>query len=341
MASVRRSSLHSLIEQILKDAAHLPFEGVVRVLQQAHPDAPDIGFDGPPYAEAIRFKQNPSLGFSSGDLHSVRRVADDGSGFRGFEVTTNFLGLAGVDSPLPNAYVEEFLHAAVHDDDVLVLGLLDIFHHRMVSMLVRSLEKYHHSATYRSNGSDRFSSRLADLSGGAASEQIDTGQRARFAAVFMRQARSESDIEYVLKKWFNDIDIHVVSCVPRWVQVPNDQRVRLGHANHQLGVDVVIGEFILDASSTFAISVGPLNKKQFQEFLPNGQAASEMRALLSQVDVDGLGARIQLHIDDDMQGMRLSSAPEEASALGWSSWLAGNISRPTTVTYTWENIGHD
>ena len=47
MASVRRSSLHNLIEQILKDAAHLPFEGVVRVLQQAHPDAPDIGFVGP------------------------------------------------------------------------------------------------------------------------------------------------------------------------------------------------------------------------------------------------------------------------------------------------------
>lgn len=339
MAGSRRSSLYSLIERLLEDGKSLPFEGVVRVLQESHHQHKPVGFDGPPRTEAIRFKQNPSLGFAASDLAGVRRVADDGSGFRGFEIVTNFLGLAGVDSPLPPAYLEAFLHEAEDEPDSLMIGLLDLFHHRLVSLLARVLTKYRHAGTYRADGSDRLSDRIAELAGGAADPNLDAGLRARFAGVFMQQARSEAQIESVLGSWFDDVAISVDSCVPRWVQVPADQRLRVGQANHQLGVDAVLGEFIRDASSTFAITVGPLDDRQFNEFLPNGQAAAELRSLLAQSEVDSLGVRVQLILDDEVRPARLSTDPDQAAALGWSSWLVGNISRPATITYTWEDVG--
>lgn len=338
MANVSRSTLNNLINRLLEDGASVSFEGAVRLLEEVHADAQPIGYEGPPRQEAVRFRQNTSLGFSTSDLQAAQRVADDGSGFRGFELVTNFLGLAGIDSPLPASYLEDLQHAEVDEEGDILLGLLNIFHHRMVSYLFRTLTKYQHAHAYRADGSDALSQRLGALAGGSTSGFVDNGLRLQFLPTFLRQARSEAAIETVLDHWFADVDLKVESCVPQWVRIPADQRVQLGQLNHQLGVDAVLGEFVRDASTMFAIEIGPLTREQFTDFLPNGAAAHELRMLLRQIDLDGLSVQVKLILDDDVEPVRLSTKTEEQSTLGWSTWLAGEVARPTTMTYTWEVI---
>ncbi|HEY0092707.1 MAG TPA: type VI secretion system baseplate subunit TssG, partial [Archangium sp.] len=94
-------------EALRPKASRLGFFQLVAFLERLTSEATRVGELGPVLQERIRFRHDPSLGFSSGDVSDValRQVPvqeDDALARRPlFEVVTTFLGLTGSASPLP------------------------------------------------------------------------------------------------------------------------------------------------------------------------------------------------------------------------------------------------
>ena len=333
MAGPDRQTLHRLIDRVLEDGARLPFEGVVRLLHEVQPQNRHVGHDGPPRTEPVRFRQRSNLGFGSGDLGGVRRVAETGSGFRGFEVTTNFLGLAGAESPLPAYYLEDFTEDL--DERNLVGGLLDLLHHRLLSLFYRAQQKHRHSTTYRWDASDPLSKNLLSFGGGEhATGRLEPGTVVRFASVLMRQSRSGEQIERCLQAAFPHVPLQLEPCLVRWVAIPPDQRLRLGTQNHQLGVDAVIGEMIRDRSSTFGLRIGPMPIEDFDDFLPGGGGHRQLKALLNHLVLDGIDCVVTLSLKGIVPPLVLAKRGQGGQRLlGCSARLTGHSQSNQTVSY--------
>ncbi len=340
MAPTLGSSDDRLIARCCTEAPRLAFAGVVRVLEEACPNAVPIGHQGPPRDEAMRFRLNVSLGFSASDITRIEAVDDDGSGFEGYEITTNFLGIVGTDSPLPAYYTDEIL--ADDDEPGAVTVFLDCFHHRLLSLVARGLTKYRHAASYRWSGDDPISRDLRLLGGDVAArdpQPLSGGSLVRYTCALIRPIRSGSELETVLRTHFEDLSITLTPCVARWIPVPTDQRCGLGHSNSTLGIDVTIGDEVLDRTCTYALRIGPVTRDAFQRLLPGGDLHAELRALLGRLESEGLDCLLTLELEPGaapdvvLDGRRHIAG----NRLGWSTWLGRDPDTPATVTILLES----
>lgn len=78
------------------------------------------------------------MGFPASELKAVEYDEADDS--RPPVIRTTFMGLYGVDSPLPTAYLDDIAqHREGHE---ALQGLLDIFSHRIMTQFYRIWRKY-------------------------------------------------------------------------------------------------------------------------------------------------------------------------------------------------------
>src|SRR5262249_61838352 len=124
-------------------------------------DGVSLGREGPPCREVVRLRPSLSLAFPESDVAAVERL-EEGDGAR-FLIETNFLGLYGSTSPLPTYYAEEMLQDT--SEESLVRGVLDLFHHRILSLLYRCGTKYRPYLHFRPAGDQEVSWRLLFLMG--------------------------------------------------------------------------------------------------------------------------------------------------------------------------------
>lgn len=76
---------------------------------------------------------------------------------------TTFMGLYGVDSPLPTAYIDDITQQ--REGHEALEGFLDIFNHRFMTQFYRIWRKYSYPATFESGGTDNTSQSLLGLIG--------------------------------------------------------------------------------------------------------------------------------------------------------------------------------
>ncbi len=101
------------------------------------------------------------MGFPASELKAVEYDEADDS--RPPVIRTTFMGLYGVDSPLPTAYLDDIAqHREGHE---ALQGLLDIFSHRIMTQFYRIWRKYSWPATFEPGGTDRLSQSLLGLAG--------------------------------------------------------------------------------------------------------------------------------------------------------------------------------
>lgn len=78
-------------------------------------------------------------------------------------IRTTFLGLYGVDSPLPTSYIDDI--AQRREGHEAIEGFLDIFNHRMMTQFYRIWRKYSYPASFETGGRDATSQCLLGLVG--------------------------------------------------------------------------------------------------------------------------------------------------------------------------------
>ncbi|WP_333602434.1 type VI secretion system baseplate subunit TssG [Atlantibacter hermannii] len=144
-----------------KDIWRANFYRFCQLLEQENPDAPKLGTTSHPGDDPVRFRPWPGMGFPVSTLRAVESKEDHPE--LPPTVRTTFLGMYGVDSPLPTAYLDDIAqHREGHE---AVASFLDIFSHRLITQYYRIWRKYAYPATFEACGRDSISQCLLGLVG--------------------------------------------------------------------------------------------------------------------------------------------------------------------------------
>jgi len=256
----------------------LGFYAALRRLECVYRDWPRLGEAHDPVHDPVRLGQHPSLAFQPSALTSVV----DGSKRRAPQVSISFFGVFGPFGPLPThltQYADERLR---HAGDATVIGFLDIFHHRLVSLFYRAWANAQPTVNLDRPETDRFARYVGALIGqstsaraGAPSEVDNIGL---FTAVhFSGRTRHGEGLAKVLQASF-DVPVSIEQFVGQWMDIPAEYCWLIPksapHAQSAIGVlgeSTRVGTQIWDRQSKFRVTVGPLNAADYQRFLPDGE----------------------------------------------------------------------
>jgi type VI secretion system protein ImpH len=317
-------------------AGDVRFVPLVALLEQLTSGAVRVGGDGPPAEEAIRFRHDPSLTFSSGDVSQVRlvpRVDEWGQSHGGpkhvFEVVTTFLGLTGASSPLPGYMVEEI--AQEDPDRPLRQQFLDLFHHRLLSLLYRALTRYMPEAEATRAGDDVWTRRVLALAGLDTYERgpsvgLSVSQLLRLAPLLATRARTGRTLELalsdVLREDLGEARVTVRQFSGSWVEVDAEQRMMLGKLNSHLGRTSMLGGKLFDRAGKFIIGISPLEGGTYHRLLPEGDLSPLVREVVALVVRDPLECALELGVREDVLGA-FQLKKKNAARLGRNTYLGG------------------
>lgn len=336
MASEERSAADpvSRVEGgVLANAWRYNFFNAVALLERLTPGAPRIGGVGPAAEEAIRFRHDPSMVFSTSDVSAInvreRRGGDPfASGPRKvYEVVSTFLGLTGAVTPLPLYIAEE---VATEDPDAPARReFLDLFHHRLISLFYRARAKYNYPAEYTSDASDIWSKRVLALCGVDTFESPAAGvlppwRLLRLAPLLATRARTARGLQLVLEDVLGEglegATISIEQFVGRWVDIHERQRIKLGVANTTLGVDTVLGSRVFDRGGKFRVVIGPLSDRGLKRLSPGGDLFPLVRGAISLYCKDDFESDLEIVLGGAKRPtFRLSR--KNGSRLGKDGWL--------------------
>ncbi|QEL19461.1 type VI secretion system baseplate subunit TssG [Limnoglobus roseus] len=253
-----------------------------------------VGGAGPPAAEAVRFRVPSTLSFPPSSLVGLTPPAAG----RVPELTVAFFGLIGPSGVLPRHYTERVarLVGDSHAPERYALrDWLDLFHHRLISHFYRAWAKYRLWVTREratGPGVDPFTTAVQafvglatpGLTGRGTVTAPDTGPKpgpARtlatlsddvtqlFAGHFSRRPRTAAGLEAVVTAYLG-LPVRVDPFRGQWLSVDASDRAytsALGGA--ALGTGPILGERVWDVQSKFRVRVGPVDRQQFDELLPD------------------------------------------------------------------------
>jgi type VI secretion system protein ImpH len=290
-----------LVALLDERGAEFSFSRAAGILERIHKNSVPVGEAGPASQEAIRFRHDPTFGFPSGDVSSVRtRVPRHGLVFA--EITSTFLGLFGATSPLPAVMGEDVLRNA--DEGGSLRNFYDIFHHRLLSLFYRASKKHRMYSIHRSDGADRLTRRALAFVGidgfGAMPHlglpAIDLLALAPLLAI---RTRSADTLELVLGRLFPGIPVDVSSFLERRVVLTDEQRAILGRRNGTLGVNFTIGRSVLDRTGRFGVEIGPVDYDLFEALLPGGKHHTKLREVVQQFTRGVLESEVEVLLKED------------------------------------------
>ncbi len=305
----------------LEEVAHrFSFFEAVRLLEAAHAGGARIGTAGPARDETLRLRPHAGFDFPASDLVAIREVKRGGR--RRTELTTAFFGLYGADSPLPAYFTEVILW---DDESGRRRDFLDIFHHRLLSLLYRAWLKPRYPLQFRPGGGDRLSRLLLGLvglatPGSGAAAGVAPIHLLHFAGLIGRHPHSATDLAHLLSDELGGLAVRVEECCLRWVSIPPPQQCRLGRGTARLG-EAVAGSRVPDRGGMFLVVVGPVGYADFEALLPGGERLAACLALIHLFLTDPLAFEIELRLHrDELPELRLG-ATDPAPRLGWTTWL--------------------
>ena len=237
------------------------------------------------------------------------------------------MALAGPTGPMPRHYTVLILERQRHKDFGL-RDFLDIFNHRLLSLFYRAWQKYRFQIDYEREAragrpaSDAFSQHLFDLIGmgnAGLRGRLEFGDQCLpfYAGLLAKRPHSAAALAGVLSDWFG-VKTEVIQFVGQWLEITEQNRTRLGEANHGLGM-AVAGKRIWDQQAKFKLRVGPLSWQEFSRFLPDGKAFRPMVEMTRYFVGQEFDFDLQLVLRaDQVPSVRLG---DKHARLGYSAWL--------------------
>jgi type VI secretion system protein ImpH len=327
-------SVEERVGALLKQAPYARFFTFISMVERLTPEAVRVGGAGPPSKEGIRFRHDPDLAFASGDMTSAHilqvpsRAGDPLSPPRPLiEITTTFLGLSGSSSPLPTYLAEEIAQEDPHQPTRR--DFLDIFHHRLVSLLFRWWARYGYAREFESGMGDRWSLRALAFTGSdafhaPASKHIPPWQILRLLPLMAGKQRSARTLRIALQEILGHelpgIQVSLEQFVGGWVPVDEAERCKLGVARHRLGGDALLGGRVFDRSGSFTIKLEPVSRAAYPRLLPNGDLMPVLKDTVRLFTRDAVDFDLELVLAKDAIPT-LYLARKGGSKLAHDAWL--------------------
>ncbi|MBF0225364.1 MAG: type VI secretion system baseplate subunit TssG [Desulfobacterales bacterium] len=315
-----------LIDSLFKEGYKFDFYQAVRLLEFIFADKIPVGDSSEPEKEVVRFKSNVDFVFPSSDIFDIKKSSLDDGG--PCEMLINFISLAGAFGPLPDPYTELIVDRCFHRDFALK-DFLDIFNHRLASLMYRVKKIYSIGFELNSPNRTHFASYLYSLIGIGTPYlknrmSIEDRCLLHYSSIFCQGPKSMRGLEIILSDYFN-IPVKGEYLKGQWDFIADDQITKLGNSgqNRSLGSNTVIGTKIWDQQGKFQLIIGPVTFDKYLDFLPKGEANKKLYQLIR------FYAGIELEFDvfliiknTDIPDTHISSSKGlNNPMLGWTSWL--------------------
>jgi type VI secretion system protein ImpH len=244
-------------------------------------------------------------------------------------LSTPVFGLGGPDGPLPYAY-QEWLQQRARLKDHGPAEFLDLFQHRLLSLLYRILRKYRVAIGFEPPQNSPVHDQLRALTGLLprslqGRQAIPDGLIVARSALFAGARRSLAGFETIVRHHFA-VSVRLEQFQGAWREIPEASRSCLGRRgrNLSLGRSAVAGKRVWDEHAGIRIVLGPLDARRYPSYLPDGTAHRQLAALAAFYFGPDLDCSLRLLLSET-PGLTLNrQAPPR---MAWSSWLQREAKR--------------
>jgi type VI secretion system protein ImpH len=319
----KSAAIDAILDQVARAPEAFDFYQVLRRLESLYcdrPERPRLGSASRPADEPIRLGQEPSLEFAP------RTLAGMSPGKNGAppRLSINFFGLMGPNGPLPLHITEYARERQRHADDPTMARFFDLFHHRMMLLFYRAWSTAQPTVGHDHPASNRFVTYIGALAGlGLPSlrdrDDLPDAAKYFYAGHFAGQTRHADGLEAMIGGFF-EMPARIEPFMGSWLEVPTPHQWRLGARGTQggrLGGSTIAGRHVWSLQQKFRVTLGPLNRGQFQRMLPGGGSLKRLTAMVRNYAGDEHLWDVRLILDEQTEEpCRLGR-----SRLGWTSWL--------------------
>lgn len=284
MSTPQRHSPPVVIQRLFQQPQRFEFFQALRVTDQwlrlRHPRRTLEGM--------LRFHHSATLSFPASDIAAWRLQGGQ------LRITPTFMGYLGVCGVLPYCYTDAIAEQLQTDGSGR--AFFDMLSHRSLTLFYRAWQQGRIEYRLDANGGQALLSMQLALAGalpaggkntqgGVAAEAI-----AHYAALIRQRPASGAVIGQVLSEYFG-VPFRVEALVGGWENIPEAERARLG-SRLVLGENIILGRRYWRRDLT-RLWIGPLSRAGFERFLPDGDCAIAMKAMLALFMP--LGTRVIVH----------------------------------------------
>jgi type VI secretion system protein ImpH len=315
-------NLAALERALLEEPSSFQFFQAIHLLERLRPERSPLGGFGDPDEEVVHIGVNPRLGFPASEIQSMEAAGEGRP-----RMTVNFTGLTGPSGVLPYPYSTLVLERLAARDGALA-AFLDLFHHRVASLLHRAWEKHRFAQRHVRGGGDPLAHHLRDLAGLGLEGEEEVGsvraeRVAGYAGLLGMESRSAVGLEQLVVDYF-DVPCRVEQFVGRWYPVAEADHCFLDEPSpaSTLGEGALVGDEVWDPGGGVRVRLGPLSRERFDSFLPDGEAHQVLATLLRLYGHGQYEFEVQLVLArDEVSGVVLDG-DGDAKRLGWTSWIS-------------------
>lgn len=274
-------SPHSrLTPRLEADLHRINFYRLCQLLEKRNPGRPLMGSTIHPSDDPVRFAPHPGMGFPASELKAVEYDEEDDS--KPAVIRTTFMGLYGVDSPLPTAYLDDITQR--REGHEALQGFLDIFSHRILTQFYRVWRKYSYPATFERGGTDSISQSLLGLVGlgiPGTANHIATPV-SRFLAllgVLQQPGKTQEGMQALVSLLAPYTTVQVRPYCLRPVEIDRPLGF-YGDEDFLLDGNTPLGDEAMDAGSQLLIALATDNEQEAQGWKPDGQLYQDFLVML-------------------------------------------------------------
>jgi type VI secretion system protein ImpH len=302
--------MSDLIGRLCGEAHDFNFFRAVMLLEEYFQKT--AGIANPIDSGKVRFLPDESIAFPPNDIAGI----SEKDGVVSFVLS--FMGLVGVTSPLP-VYFSEYLSA--HPDSSRALyDFLAMFNHRIYALFYRAWKKYHFLFNFQSDGSDPFTRKVSMLTGVDPQRDPKKMRLLAYCGIMSSATRSAAGLQTLLADYFDHVPVAISEFAPRWAPLRN---VKPMGSDTPLGHGTILGTSYFDRAGKFRVTLGPLTRAVYEQFLPGTSNIAEMKEVIMTYLADPLGYDIEVQLQSIELVPVVLGADEtrlgETSALGRSS----------------------
>ncbi|MCW8806371.1 MAG: type VI secretion system baseplate subunit TssG [Ignavibacteriaceae bacterium] len=205
-----------------------------------------------------------------------------------------FMGLYGINSPLPRCYHEpvSMQQRLLGSGEVPLQNFFDIFNNRFYWLYYNSWKKFRYYL-YLNSGrpNNKITERISSFTGRelfkrTGESNLNDFLLLKFSGIFSLRTRNKAGLLILLKFIFPNYKIKIREFVPRWIELSGAPS--LGDDNFSLGKNSFAGKYILDRMSRICIEIGVVTFEEYLGFLPGTKNSDKLKELLKLYLNDGL-----------------------------------------------------
>jgi len=323
-----------LIEQLRDELPYTQFYRFCQLLEQSQPDAALLGNHWQVKQDPVRFRPHSGMGFPASEF---KRIEMPEYPHLPPTVRTTFIGLYGVESPLPTAYIDDITQR--RDGHEALSDFLDIFNHRLTTQYYRIWRKYSYPATFAPGGTDRTSRYLLSLCGlgieGCAQNIATPVSRFLALTSMMRlPTRTSEGIIALVQLLAPETEARVVAHDRCRIPLRNPLAMSARHPV-SMSNSPVMGSHATDVNSQVLLQLKTGNTNEAREWLPGGQLHTDLLALLQVY----LGSRLHVRLQLTVLRSLLPDAQLSCQPKGTGILLGRTaVMRTQRTTHTTQNI---